>query len=81
MSEEAKPAKRGVGTVITEALKAGQTNDQALAAVKAEFPDSATGKQTVSWYRNKLRQNGNPDKVPTSAEATKAAAAKADPLD
>ncbi len=74
--------KRGVGTVIREQLIAGATNEQALAAVQAEFPGSSTTAQSVSWYRNDLRKDGNPSKVPTASEAKKAHAPKtADPLD
>jgi len=87
MSEETKTPKRGVGTVVKERLVAGDTNEMALAAAKAEFPESATSVQTVSWYRNQMRKDGNPQKVPTAAEAKKAnapaepAASEADPLD
>jgi hypothetical protein len=86
MSEEAATPKRGVGTVVKERLLAGDTNEQALAAAKAEFPDSATSASTVSWYRNQLRKNGNPNGVLTAAEARKnqaadAAPSEADPLD
>lgn len=83
MSEEAKPAKRGVGTAIREQLIAGKSNEAALEAVKAEFPGSATTVSSVSWYRNQLRAKGNEHNVPTAAEAKKAAAAASapDPLD
>ena len=85
MTEETKAPKRGVGTVVKERLIAGDTNEMALAAAKAEFPDSATSAQTVSWYRNQLRKDGNKQKVPTAAEAKKAHAPAggeaADPLD
>lgn len=77
MSEE---KKRGVGTVIRERLIAGDTNEAALAAVKKEFPEGSTSAQSVSWYRNELRKDGNPNGVPTASEAKKAAGA-ADPLD
>lgn len=80
MSEETKTPKRGVGTVVREALIAGKTNEQALEAVKAEFPESSTTKATISWHRNDLRKDGNPHKVPTANEAKKAQAG-ADPLD
>lgn len=90
MSEAEVPAekvvKRGVGTVAIEALKARKTNEDALAAVKAEFPDAKTTLASVNWYRNKLRSDGDKT-VPTSrelkAEAKAAAAADtdADPLD
>lgn len=71
MSEETKAPRRGIGTIITEQLHAGATNEAALAAVKAEFPESATTLATVSWYRNSLRKKG--EGVPTAREAAKAA--------
>jgi hypothetical protein len=64
--------KRGIGTVMTEQLLAGKTNDAVLEAVKAEFPESNTSKATVSWYRNNLRTKG--EKVPTAREAASAKA-------
>lgn len=81
MSEETKTPKRGVGTVIREQLLKGATNEAALAACKAEFPESSTTASTVSWYRNELRKDGNPNKVPTANEAKQAVAKPADPLD
>jgi hypothetical protein len=71
-AETPKARKRGVGTVVAEQLRAGATNDVALAAAKAEFPGSATTLATVSWYRNSLRGKG--EAVPTAREAAKAAA-------
>jgi hypothetical protein len=71
MSEVTKAPRRGIGSVITEQLLAGATNEVALAAVKAEFPESATTAATVSWYRNNLRGKG--EKIPTAREAAKAA--------
>lgn len=74
-----KTPKRGIGTVIKEAILAGKTNEEALAAAKAEFPDAGTTASTVSWYRNQLRKDGHAD-VPTARELKKKAAeqAKAD---
>ncbi len=79
-----KVPKRGVGTVIREAILAGKDNTEALAAAKAEFPDSSTTAATISWYRNDLRKKG--ENVPTARElaAKKAAPAEggeADPLE
>lgn len=71
----AKAPKRGVGAVIKEAILAGGDNEAALAAAKAEFPDSATTVSTVSWYRNQLRKDGHA--VPTARDLKKAAAAAA----
>lgn len=76
MSEETKAPRRGVGTIVTEQLRAGATNEVALAAAKAEFPESNTTLATVSWYRNQLRSKG--EKVPTAREASKAAAPAAE---
>lgn len=82
-----KPVKRGVGTVAIEALKARKTNEEALAAVQAEFPEAKTTLASVNWYRNKLRTDGD-ESVPTSRElkaeakvAAAEAAPDADPLD
>lgn len=56
-TETKEPAapKRGVGTVACEAIMAGKTNEQALEAVKAEFPDAKTTMASINWYRNDLR--------------------------
>lgn len=74
-----KAPKRGIGTVIKEAILAGKTNEEALAAAKAEFPEAGTTASTVSWYRNQMRKEGHD--VPTAralkrqaADAAKAAA-------
>lgn len=77
---ETKEPKRGVGTVALEAIRAGKTNDEALEAVKAEFPEAKTSLASINWYRNKLRSNG--EKVPTARELKKAAGAEdKDPLE
>lgn len=52
--KEPKEPKRGIGTVIMERLRAGDTNEQALAAARAEFPNCATTTASVNWYRSKL---------------------------
>lgn len=66
---EAKTEKRGVGSVAIEAIRAGKTNEEALEAVKAEFPDAKTSLASINWYRNKLRSDG--EKVPTARELKK----------
>lgn len=71
MSEDEKKApKRGVGAVAVEAIRAGKTNEEALEAVRAEFPDAKTSLASVNWYRNKLRADG--EGVPTARELKKA---------
>lgn len=60
---EKKP-RRGIGTVATEVIIAGGTNEEALAAVQKEFPDSKASLSSINWYRNKARSE-NPD-IPTA---------------
>ncbi len=85
MSTEKKKAaatpRRGVGTVAIEAIKAGKTNEDALAACQKAFPDAKTSLASINWYRNKLRSEGA--KVPTARELKKKAAKKKgkDPLE
>ena len=55
--EKAEP-KRGVGTVAMEAILNSATNEDALTAVRKEFPDANTTKASINWYRNKLRKDG-----------------------
>lgn len=75
-----KAPKTGVGTVALAAIRAGKTNEEALAAVQAEFPEAKTSMASINWYRNKLRGDG--EKVPTARELKKKAKkAKKDPLD
>lgn len=70
---ETKAPKRGVGTVAREAIRAGKTNEEALAAVQAEFPDANSSLATISWYRNDLRKKEQG--IPSGREVKKAAAA------
>lgn len=74
----AEPAekRRTIGDVACEAILAGKTNQEALDAVKAEFPDGNTSLSSINWYRNKLRKDGKPVK---SARELKAEAAPAEP--
>ena len=51
--------RRGIGTVAKEAILAGKTNEQALEAVKAEFPDSRAKLSSMNWYRQDLRKKGH----------------------
>lgn len=76
---EVKEPKRGVGTVAVEAIRAGKTNDEALAAVKSEFPEAKTTLASVNWYRNKLRSEDK--SIPTARDLKKTAKENADPLD
>lgn len=50
--------KRGIGTAAMEAILNSATNEEALAAVRKEFPDANTTKASINWYRNKARKDG-----------------------
>lgn len=86
-TEEEKAPKRGVGTVAMEAIQAGKTNEEALEAVKGEFPEAKTSLASINWYRNKLRADDK--SIPTARDLKKAAKDEAgdgdggdpDPLD
>ncbi|MEE8608967.1 MAG: hypothetical protein V3S55_15290 [Nitrospiraceae bacterium] len=79
-AKDEKVAKRGVGTVAIEAIRAGKTNEETLAVVKKEFPEAKTTMASINWYRNKLRGDGDKS-VKTSRELKTAAKKAADPLD
>lgn len=69
-----KEKKVTIGDVAVEAIRAGKTNQEALEAVKAKFPDAKTTLSSINWYRNKLRSDG--EKVPSARDLNKAAKAK-----
>ena len=71
--------KRGIGTVAIEAICAGKTNEEALAAVHKAFPDGKTSLASINWYRNKLRSEGK--KVSTARDLKKKAKKAKDPLE
>lgn len=79
-----KEKKRGIGDAAMEAIKAGKTNEEALAAVKQEFPGGKTSLSSINWYRNKMRQSD--PSIKSARELKKAAAGtkdggKKDPLE
>lgn len=76
-AEETKVKEPGVGDLAKALIRGGKTNEEVLAAIKAQFPEAKTSMASVNWYRNNLRSSG--ENVPT-ARALKAeakAAAKA----
>ena len=82
--DKPKEPKRGIGTVAMEAIKKGATNQEALAAVRKEFPDAETTTASINWYRNKLRTDGvngfDGKPVPSAREQAKAEKAKAEAI-
>lgn len=87
--DKPKEPKRGVGTVAMEAILNGASNEEALVAVRKEFPDANTTKASINWYRNKLRKDGTLSTggawkgkpVPNAREMAKAAKAAAEGKD
>lgn len=63
--------KRTITLVIREALLAGKSNDETLEAVKAEFPNAKTSRNTVVIQRSTLRKEGK--SIPSSWEANRSA--------
>lgn len=63
-----------IASVALDGIKAGLDNDEVLAKVKAQFPESKTGKASINWYRNKAREED--PKIPASRDITKARTAK-----
>jgi len=61
-----KPKGKTVGGVASEAILAGDDNEQALKKVMKAFPDCSSNVGCMAWYRNKLRKEGKL-KVPQKA--------------
>ena len=49
--------KDTIGEVAKAAILDGATNDEALSAVKKNFPQAATSMASISWYRSRLRKD------------------------
>ena len=59
--------QKTVGKVAESAMRRGATNKQALALVRASFPDAETSAASIAWYRTNLRKRG--EDIPTDQEA------------
>ena len=59
--------KRTIGSVASDAIREGLTNEQALERVLAVFPYARTTKSTIGKYRRMLWSRG--EEVPTAAQA------------
>lgn len=69
--------KKTIGSVASDAIREGLTNEQALERVLAEFPYARTTKATIGKYRRMLRSKG--EEVPTAAQARAEAMLKPSP--
>lgn len=47
---------KNIGDVAREALAAGTSDEEALAAVLQEFPEAKTKIASIKWYRSQLRR-------------------------
>ena len=54
----ALPKGRGIGAFCEGLLMKRKTAEQILEAVRKEFPGAKTSMASISWYRNKLAQEG-----------------------
>lgn len=66
-----KEPRKGVGSVAREAILAGKSNEEALAAVQKAFPDRKTSMASINWYRQQLRKENK--RVKSARELKKAA--------
>lgn len=73
---EKKPRGKGIGARACELILEGKTNEEVIAAIKAEIPDAHPTPATMAWYRNKLRKEG---KLPPSARTLNKEAAEKEP--
>jgi len=53
-----KGKKAGIGARVNELLLKGKDTDAILEVIAKEFPDSGCNRGNVSWYRSKLRKEG-----------------------
>jgi predicted transcriptional regulator len=58
---------RTVGTLAEAEIRNGLTNQEVLDKVLAKFPHARTTKDSIAWYRSRLRRD-DPE-VPTDREA------------
>lgn len=72
--EPKEPKGPSIGSVAMDIIRKGATNQEALEAVKKQFPDSSTSLASINWYRTKLRKDGEPVKSSRELKAEAAAA-------
>lgn len=58
---------RTIGTLAMAEIRRGLTNDEVLAKVQDKFPHAKTSRESIAWYRSKLRREDAG--VPTDREA------------
>lgn len=51
-------SRKGIGDLAMDQIRAGRTNEEALAAVREAFPNARTSPASIAWYRSKLRKDG-----------------------
>ena len=56
-----------IGETARRAIRSGSTNDEALEKVLAEFPHARTSRESIAWYRSRLRRED--PAIPTDREA------------
>lgn len=55
-----------IGKVAQKAIEGGGTNDEALAKVQAAFPHARTSRESIAWYRARMRRENQT--IPTDRE-------------
>jgi hypothetical protein len=77
---EKKPRGKGIGALAMELILAGKTTQEVIAEVVAQIPDAHPTTATISWYKNKLRQEGKLAKPERKPKAEKKAKIAAEPV-
>lgn len=71
VEEQVRP--RMIKDVMVERILAGDSTQEVLDAIYAEFPDANSGPKDVAWYRWRLRKDGKlPERSKLTAEERKA---------
>lgn len=56
-----------IGSLAMAEIRKGLTNDQVLERVRAKFPHAQTSRESVAWYRSRMRRED--PTIPTDREA------------
>lgn len=64
------PRQERVGEMAERLLSEGLPDEEVVRRVRATLPDAQTSKESVAWYRSRLRKEGRD--VPTQVNARRA---------
>ena len=56
-----------IGKLAEKSIRDGATNEEALTKVQAAFPHAKTSRESIAWYRSRMRRDD--PAIPTDREA------------